>query len=453
MKIRTRFAPSPTGYLHVGGLRTALYNYLYAKQNNGEFILRIEDTDQQRLINSATENLIDVLINLNMMYDFGPNKDDQYGPYIQSARLNIYKKHYLQLLKSNKAYVCFVKNNSLFPEEDMDKALIRIKNEQFIVKLKVNKNKIITIKDQIRGDIDFDLSLIEDPIIIKSDGYPTYHFANVIDDHLMQITHVIRGEEWISSLPKHVLLYQAFNWDPPQFYHLPLLLNPDKSKLSKRQGDVSVEDFLNNGYMQEALINFVALLGWHPQNNQELFDLNELIQTFSINRINKSGAIFDKEKLNWMNREYIRKMSFADFEKNVTNILIERNISKNEININAVASYVQTRINRLTEIWEEIQCFFTFNKTEKKELENYNYSDLFSFWIDKLEKIKEINETTINNLIQDSIKKLNISGKNLFIPLRIGLINKIHGPDLSTIITILGVKESIKRLSIHLYEL
>ncbi len=449
MKIRTRFAPSPTGYLHVGGLRTALYNYLYAKQNNGEFILRIEDTDQQRLIPGAKENLINVLTNLNMIYDFGPNKDDQYGPYIQSARLNIYKKHYLQLLESKKAYVCFVKNDHLLPEENIEKAFNRMKNEQFVIKLKINNNNKITIKDQIRGDINFDLSLIEDPIIIKSDGYPTYHFANVIDDHLMEITHVIRGEEWISSLPKHVLLYQAFNWELPQFYHLPLLLNSDKSKLSKRQGDVSVEDFLKNGYTKEALINFVALLGWHPKDNQELFSLNELINTFSINRINKSGAIFDKEKLNWMNREYIKNISNPDFKKIITNILTKQKISNNEINTNAMLSYTRGRINRLTEIWQEIQCFYTYNKTEIKELKKYNYSNLFLFWIEKLEKIKEVNETTINNLIKDSIKNLNISGKNLFIPLRIGLIDKIHGPDLSTIIIILGIKESIRRLKTH----
>lgn len=449
MKIRTRFAPSPTGYLHVGGLRTALYNYLYAKQNNGEFILRIEDTDQQRLIPGAKENLINVLTKLNMIYDFGPNKDDQYGPYIQSARLNIYKKHYLQLLESKKAYVCFVKNDHLLPEENIEKAFNRMKNEQFVIKLKINNNNKITIKDQIRGDINFDLSLIEDPIIIKSDGYPTYHFANVIDDHLMEITHVIRGEEWISSLPKHVLLYQAFNWELPQFYHLPLLLNSDKSKLSKRQGDVSVEDFLKNGYTKEALINFVALLGWHPKDNQELFSLNELINTFSINRINKSGAIFDKEKLNWMNREYIKNISNPDFKKIITNILTKQKISNNEINTNAMLSYTRGRINRLTEIWQEIQCFYTYNKTEIKELKKYNYSNLFLFWIEKLEKIKEVNETTINNLIKDSIKNLNISGKNLFIPLRIGLIDKIHGPDLSTIIIILGIKESIRRLKTH----
>ena len=446
MKVRTRFAPSPTGYLHVGGLRTALYNYLYAKQNKGEFILRIEDTDQQRLVNNATENLIDILFNLNMKYDFGPNKEDNKGPYIQSLRLNIYKKYYLQLIKSQKAYVCFIINDELYPEYDVDTALNKIANHNYVVKFKVQQNKSIAINDKIRGKINFDLSLIEDPIIIKSDGYPTYHFANVIDDHLMQITHVIRGEEWISSLPKHILLYKAFNWDLPQFYHLPLLLNPDKSKLSKRQGDVAVEDFLKNGYTKETLINFVALLGWHPKDEQELFSLDDLIDIFSINRINKSGAIFDKEKLNWMNKEYIKKISLPDFENIIKNILSQQKISNSNINMNAMINYVQNRVNQLTKIWDEIQCFYIYDKNEEKELKKYNYQNLFLFWIQKLQLLKKVDQEQINSLINDTKEKLHISGKDFFIPMRIGLIDKIHGPDLFTIINILGINECIDRL-------
>ena len=449
MKIRTRFAPSPTGYLHVGGLRTALYNYLYAKQNNGEFILRIEDTDQQRLIKNATKNLINILINLNMKYDFGPEKEDERGPYIQSLRLNIYKKYYKKLIKSKKAYVCFIKNDELYPEYDVDLALKKMTTHSYVVKFKVQQKKSITINDQIRGKINFDLSLIEDPIIIKSDGYPTYHFANVIDDHLMQITHVIRGEEWISSLPKHVLLYQAYNWDLPQFYHLPLLLNPDKSKLSKRQGDVAVEDFLQHGYTKEALINFVALLGWHPKDDQELFSIDELISTFSINRINKSGAIFDKEKLNWMNKEYIKKMSLVDFEKIIKNILAKQKISDSRVNINALIHYAQDRVNQLTKIWDEIQCFYIYNKAEVKELKKYNYQNLFLFWIEKLQELKKVNKEQIDNLITDTKENLHISGKDFFIPMRIGLIDKIHGPDLFTIINILGINECVNRLQQH----
>ena len=307
MNIRTRFAPSPTGFLHVGGLRTALYNYLFTKQNNGKFILRIEDTDQNRYVENATDNLIHILSKFGFNYDIGPGREDENGPYVQSKRLNIYKKYYMKLLKNNFAYVCFDIGGDLIPEFDNEIALSKMNSTKYVIKLKINKNSSLKINDMIRGDIEFDLNLIDDPIIIKSDGFPTYHFANVIDDHLMKITHVIRGEEWISSLPKHVTLYNAFNWKLPQFCHLPLLLNEDKSKLSKRQGDVAVEDFINKGYLKEALINFVALLGWHPENDNELFLLEDLVKHFSIDRVNKSGAIFDREKLIWMNREYIKK--------------------------------------------------------------------------------------------------------------------------------------------------
>ena len=308
MSVRTRFAPSPTGFLHIGGLRTALYNFLFAKKQNGKFILRIEDTDQNRLIPQAIENLLTTLKICGLEYDEGPNKDGEFSPYIQSQRLKIYKKNLLDLINRNLAYPCFfsLKNkNDFSPEFNVDNAIERMANEHFVVKFKIQSNKILNTYDEIRGKITFDLSLIEDPIIYKSDGYPTYHFANVIDDHCMQISHVIRGEEWLPSLPKHILLYQAFDWEPPKFCHLPLLLNPDKSKLSKRQGDVTVEDFLNQGYIKECLVNFVALLGWHPNDNQEIFNLNELIQVFSMGRINKSGAIFDIRKLNSTKKQLV----------------------------------------------------------------------------------------------------------------------------------------------------
>ena len=277
MAVRVRFAPSPTGYLHIGGLRTALYNYLYAKQNNGKLILRIEDTDRNRLVDGAIENLISTLDWSGIEFDEGPHKGGALGPYTQSERLAIYKKHTLQLIKDGNAYPCFYPQSRLdtikgknmpsdivaeydrrFRDLDIIESIERMSSENHVVRLKTPSKGSISIHDEIRGKIDFDLSLIQDQIIIKSDGYPTYHLASVIDDHLMEISHVIRGEEWISSLPKHGLLYQSFNWEPPKFSHLPLLLNKDKSKLSKRQGDVAVEDYITNGYLKEALVNFVA---------------------------------------------------------------------------------------------------------------------------------------------------------------------------------------------------
>ena len=242
----------------------------------------------------------------------------------------------------------------------------------------------------IRGDIEFDLNLIDDPIIIKSDGFPTYHFANVIDDHLMKITHVIRGEEWISSLPKHVTLYNAFNWKLPQFCHLPLLLNEDKSKLSKRQGDVSVEDFINKGYLKEALINFVALLGWHPENDNELILLQDLVKYFSIDRVNKSGAIFDREKLIWMNREYIKKIDDSEMIKIIKSKLKLIDIHDSRINLKKLSKFCKNRINTLDQIINEIRGFYIYE--ENKDLNNFEFSKLFRLWVKKLSSVKTIDK-------------------------------------------------------------
>ena len=444
MKVRTRFAPSPTGYLHVGGLRTALYNYLFSKQFKGEFILRIEDTDQNRYVENSTENLINILTKFGLNYDIGPNKEDQCGPYIQSKRLNIYKKYYLELIKNEFAYACFDQGGELSPEFNSQKALSKLSMEKHVIKLKVKKKSELIINDMIRGEIKFDLNLIEDPIIIKSDGYPTYHFANVIDDHLMKISHVIRGEEWVSSLPKHVVLYKAFGWELPKFCHLPLLLNEDKSKLSKRQGDVAVEDFINKGYLKNALINFVSLLGWHPENDKEFFSLEELVENFSIDRINKSGAIFDREKLLWMNRKYIKMMNDQDIKKIINNKLESINIFNSKINLDKIAAYCKNRINTLEQILEEIRGFYILENN--KEINNFDYKELFQLWIKELAILQNLNKEQIDNIIMISKNDLDIFGKNLFIPLRIALIGKTHGPDIFTLVNILGVEESIKRL-------
>tara|TARA_S200000501_G_scaffold73484_1_gene65403 strand:+ start:21866 stop:23215 length:1350 start_codon:yes stop_codon:yes gene_type:complete len=444
MNIRTRFAPSPTGFLHVGGLRTALYNYLFAKQNNGKFILRIEDTDQNRYVKNAADNLVDILSIFGFNYDIGPGREDENGPYVQSKRLNIYKKYFMQLLKNNFAYVCFDVGGDLIPEFDNEIALSKMNSKKYVIKLKINKNSSLNINDMIRGDIEFDLNLIDDPIIIKSDGFPTYHFANVIDDHLMKITHVIRGEEWISSLPKHVTLYNAFNWKLPQFCHLPLLLNEDKSKLSKRQGDVAVEDFINKGYLKEALINFVALLGWHPENDNEIFLLEDLVKHFSIDRVNKSGAIFDREKLIWMNREYIKKIDDSEMIEIIKSKLKLIDIHDSRIDLKKLSKFCKNRINTLDQIINEIRGFYIYD--ENQDLNNFEFSKLFRLWVEKLSSIKTIDKDIINDIVNSSKKDLNISGKNLFIPLRIALTSKTHGADIFTIIDILGIKESIRRI-------
>ena len=448
MKVRTRFAPSPTGYLHVGGLRTALYNYLFAKQHKGQFILRIEDTDQNRLVENAIQNLQKTLNFCSLEFDEYPDRGD-FGPYIQSQRLNIYKKYYLHLIEHSFAYTCFFNEKNpdlLFPELDIEKAFKKMKEQSFVVKLCMDKDNELMIKDGIRGNIKFDLNLIDDPIIIKSDGFPTYHFANVIDDHLMNITHVIRGEEWISSLPIHITLYKVLKWSIPKFYHLPLLLNEDKSKLSKRQGDVAVEDFLSKGYLKDALVNFVALLGWHPSNDDEIFSLKDLENVFEINRVNKAGAIFDIKKLNWMNSLYIRNSSEKYLLAHIKEILKKENLLIPEnFKLTKIIQYSKSRINTLYDIIDIIKIFEGVPDNYLK-IDNYNYKDLFAYWIQFLKKADDVNEDMIKNLIANTAKDLNIAGKNLFIPLRYGLINVEHGPDLFSIINILGINESIKRL-------
>jgi glutamyl-tRNA synthetase len=299
---RVRFAPSPTGFLHVGGLRTALYNFLYARRNGGTFILRIEDTDRSRYVEGAVESLIGILRWAGLDFDEGPEKEGSVGPYLQSQRLEIYGSHVDQLLSSGSAYRCFCtpqrieeirrQREKLKMTPKYDRHCLALTKQEiaenldrklpFVVRMRIPDGTVIQFHDLIRGEVEIAAEILDDQVLMKSDGYPTYHLANVVDDHLMRVSHVIRGEEWLPSTPKHVLLYSSFGWGLPIFAHLPLLLNPDRSKLSKRQGDVAVEEFKANGYLKEALINFVALLGWNPGTEREIFLLEDLINEFSL---------------------------------------------------------------------------------------------------------------------------------------------------------------------------
>ena len=330
--VRVRFAPSPTGFVHLGSLRTALYNYLFARHHNGTFILRIEDTDQARYTEGAVENLLTTLQWAGLDYDEGPEKNGSYGPYYQSQRRDIYNKYVDQLLTAGNAYRCFCsaerlqkireaqiasketpKYDGLCRNLSVQESEGRAANESFVVRLKIPESGETIVRDIIRGEVIFQNELIDDQVLIKSDGFPTYHLANVVDDHLMQISHVIRGEEWLLSMPKHILLYDYLGWEKPQFAHLPLLLNEDRSKLSKRQGDVAVEDYRKKGYLPQALVNFVALLGWNRGDDQEMFSLEELVESFSLERVSKAGAIFNREKLDWMNGIYLREIPEEEY--------------------------------------------------------------------------------------------------------------------------------------------
>ena len=465
MSVRVRFAPSPTGFLHIGGLRTALYNYLYAKQNDGIFILRIEDTDRNRYVEGAVENLIKTMQWSGIEYDEGPKIEGNKGPYFQSKRLDIYKKYIQELIKKEKAYPCFysterLKNiekenipSNILTQQDqkyrnisLDESITRMKNENHVIRLKVPKSGSIEYRDQVRGKLKFDLSLIEDQILIKSDGYPTYHFANVVDDYLMEITHVIRGEEWLASMPKHLLLYENFNWKKPEFIHLPLILNQDKTKLSKRQNDVAVEDYINNGYLKKAFINYLSLLGWHGSGDQELYTFDELIEDFSIDRIQKSGAIFDIKKLNWMNNHYIKKLD----PQEILDKFLKDNIDlKDKITLPMI-KLVYEKIERLTDIRDELKFLFEYSLENKKcheILNNESSKTVLKLFNTKLEKthiLDSMSFKTIVSKIQDEIK---VGGKDLWMPLRIAITGKMHGPDVASIVEILGKEACLQRLN------
>jgi glutamyl-tRNA synthetase len=469
-EVRVRFAPSPTGYLHVGGLRTALFNYLFARKNNGKFILRIEDTDQKRTIPGAIENLMSTLKAVGLEYDEGPDKGGDFGPYIQTERSETYREHVKTLLESGHAYYCFCTEERLEKLRDVQRKTKQPtmydgkcrnlpkdrvednlnKNMPFVIRLKYPKEGRIVFDDIVRQKVAMDNAQVDDQILIKSDGLPTYHLASVVDDHLMKISHVIRGEEWLSSVPKHIYLYESFGWEPPTFAHLPLLLNSDRSKLSKRQGDVAVESYLEKGYLTEALLNFIVLLGWHAADDREIYTLQEMERAFSLDRINKAGAIFDTEKLNWMGGYYVRHLSVEYVAERARPFFEEAGIDiSNNDKYLKVINTARDYVSRLSDIVEHSRMFYedlTFSEEDRALIEEENSQKLYSFWIEELEKKADWSPDDISSLIKQATGELGIKGKNFYFPLRLALFGSCHGPDIPTLIDILGRDDTIQRL-------
>lgn len=469
-EIRVRFAPSPTGYLHIGGLRTALYNYLYAKKTGGKFILRIEDTDQARYVEGAVENLIRTLKSVGLDYDEGPDIGGKYGPYFQSQRREIYKKYVDELLEKDMAYPCFCTPEDLdkmrkeqlergedvrydgrcrnIPKEEAKKRMES--GESYVIRLKVPLEGEITFYDVVRDKVTIPWETVDDQVLLKSDGFPTYHLANVIDDHLMKISHVIRGEEWLYSVPKHLLLYRAFGWKPPKLVHLPLLLNKDKSKLSKRQNDVAAEDYLNKGFLKEALLNYIALLGWHPKGNKEIFSMKELIKEFSLKRINKAGAVFDYEKLLWMNGYYIRNTDIKKLIEVSKPFYKKANIDiTNERKLKVVISIAKDYAHTLMELVEVSKIYYyppIYNEKDLSLLKTDDAKRIFNFWISELSGLDSVNKDEIDKLITKTSEQLNLKGKDFYFPFRLALYGNTHGPDIHKIINAIGLEETIKRL-------
>ena len=468
-KVRTRFAPSPTGYLHIGGLRTALYGFLYSKKHGGDFVLRIEDTDTARYVDGSVEIIYSTMRDSKIMYDEGPDVGGDYGPYIQSERKNLYKEYAEKLVELGGAYYCFCSPEriaSLKDEEGnvrYDKHCLSLSKEEiarriangetYVIRQNVPKEGAGTYNDLVYGEIKVDYKDIEDGILLKSDGMPTYNFANVIDDHLMGITHVIRGTEYLSSTPKYNLMYDAFGWERPEYIHLPPIMKDAQHKLSKRNGDASYEDFVKKGYVKEAIVNYIALLGWNPKTNQEKMSLEELIQNFSLEGIGKSPAIFDDVKCRWLSGEYIKEMSFEEFKKNALPFLKESK-AYGKYDEDKLLSLVKGRIQIYSEIAEKIDFLEEFGEFDLSLLENQKQKASVELAKEILPKIKQelllVEDWSNANLFDVLVKlseSLTVKKQAVLWIARIAITAKQATAGGATeIAELLGKEETIKRL-------
>ncbi len=486
-QIRTRFAPSPTGYLHVGGLRTALYNYLFARNQGGAFILRLEDTDRSRLVEGAVDNLLNALEWAGIEPDESPRKPGEYGPYVQSERLDIYKKYVDQLIDEKKAYYCFStseeleesrqlqlkqglqpKYNRKWLPEDMGGSMLRSEvqkrldaGETGVVRMKVPDKRRIRLDDVIRNIVWFESETVDDQVLLKSDGFPTYHLASVVDDHLMKITHVIRGEEWLSSTPKHLLLYEFFGWEPPVFAHLPLLLNPDRSKLSKRQGDVAVEDYQNKGYSKEALVNFVALLGWNEGEGveQELYSMDELIGKFKLERVGKSGAVFNIEKLNWLEKEYIKLSDDQVLLEKIKPILnetlneketdMDKEVITSDRYLLSMIELMKERVNFVSEFVTFSSYFFydptTYEETAVQKRWKEQTPELLSGFLEVL-KETDFKPEPMEEALKVFAAEKGVKNAALIHPIRLAVSGVSFGPSLYHMLEVIGKEACLRRI-------
>ena len=498
--VRVRFAPSPTGPLHIGGVRTALFNYLFAKKHNGTFILRIEDTDQTRYVANAEQYIVDALNWCNIPYDEGPGKNEKFGPYRQSERKDLYKQYAEELIAKGKAYYCFdtaeeldfhrkdheakgktfiynhhnrakLTNSVSLSKEEVEQ---RIANgDKYVVRFKMyepenNDGETVSTNDLIRGEVTFKKELLDDKILFKSDGMPTYHLANIVDDHLMEISHVIRGEEWLPSVPLHVALYDALGWNAPEFAHLPLILKPvGKGKLSKRDGDklgfpVFPLEYNNeqtneisrgykeDGYFADSFINMLALLGWNPGTEQEIFTLDELCKTFSLDRVSKSGAKFSPDKTKWFNQQYMMLKSNEELAELYTTILNEKGIEKDKDYITKVVSLIKERASFISEFWDLSSFFFEAPAEYDAKASKKNWKEgtpeLMNELIAVLENIEDFNSLNIETIVKEWITSKEIGFGKVMQPFRLSLVGAMKGPHLFDIAEMIGKSATIERI-------
>ena len=472
-KVRTRFAPSPTGYMHIGNLRTALFEYLIAKHEGGDFILRIEDTDQGRLVEGATDIIYDTLRTVGLKHDEGPDVGGDHGPYVQSERLPMYKAYAEQLVELGGAHYCFCSEEEIerqrkeadslgisFKYDDpckhisLEEAKARVAaGEPYVIRQTINNVGETYFDDEVYGRIEFDTDVLDESVLIKSDGFPTYNFANIIDDHQMEITHVVRGNEYLSSTPKYNLIYEAYGWDIPTYVHVPPVMKDEHHKLSKRNGDASFQDLVAKGYLPEAILNYIALLGWSPETEQEIYTLDELIKVFNISRISKSPAIFDIDKLTWMNGVYLRNMDLDQYYDLVKPYLEEAIHS--EVDLRSVAKILQPRVDTLAQIKEsvdfidelpEYDCAMYIHKKMKTTLEiSLRSLNAAREALAALDDWSE--EETIHDLLLSLPKQLEMKNGQVLWPVRTAITGKQFTPGGAIEIAhILGKEETLKRI-------
>ena len=490
-QVRVRFAPSPTGALHIGGVRTALFNYLFAKKNNGIFYLRIEDTDQNRFVEGAEKYILDALDWLGIAPDETIGKNEKFGPYRQSERKELYKQYADLLIASGNAYYAFDRAETLDSlrkqyesegktfiynhtiREKLDTSLVISKEEtnkriasgeDFVIRFKTPNDETLHLTDIIRGDIKFETGLLDDKVLFKSDGMPTYHLANIVDDHLMKTSHVIRGEEWLPSMPLHVMLYRAFGWEAPEFAHLPLIMKPiGNGKLSKRDGDKlgfpvfplewKTESGLTPGYKEvgffpEAVINFLALLGWNDGTEQEIFSLDELVEKFDLSRIHRAGAKFDPEKNKWFNHQYLQKQSDESLADSYRLILSDKGIST-ALDVTKIVSLIKERTNFVSEFWEMSDYFFQSPKLyDEKALKNWKDEtpDLMKRLIDVLQNINDFTSLNVENIVKNWMTENEIGMGKIMQPLRLSLVGALKGAHLFDIVDVIGKDETVSRI-------
>lgn len=492
--VRVRFAPSPTGPLHIGGVRTALFNYLFAKKHNGTFILRIEDTDQNRYVDGAEQYIVDALNWCGMPFDEGPNTNKTFGPYRQSERKHLYKQYADELIESGNAYYAFDTSETLdFHRKDHEakgKTFIynwhnRLKlsnslslsadevdakldaGEDYVIRFKSPQDETLHLTDIIRGAIKIDTNVLDDKVLFKSDGMPTYHLANIVDDHLMEISHVIRGEEWLPSLALHYQLYHAFGWETPEFAHLPLILKPTgKGKLSKRDGDklgfpvfplqwtdpktndVS-RGYKEDGYFPEAMVNFLAFLGWNPGTEQEIFNLGELIEAFDLKKVNKSGARFDPDKIKWFNHHYMQEQDNDVLAKTFKS----QNSQLDEMDINYISmviGLIKERATFVSDFWNLSHFFFTaptsYDEKASKKAFKEGTKELMSKLVEIINNIEDFSVETLQTDIKGWITSNEIGFGKVMMPLRLALVGALQGPDVFDIMFMIGKAETVNRI-------